>query len=79
MCMLYSQFNTRVLKVSKTEDHASTGRWRLSLKTATQPVQGGGGESLVSKEWEEEFDGVIAATGWIACLFLSLTDDRLHC
>ncbi|KAK3739145.1 hypothetical protein RRG08_045374 [Elysia crispata] len=60
------KFNTRVIKVSKTEDHDSTGRWRLKLKTCSpetatdQPQRG----TEDVDEWEEEFDAVIAATGF---------------
>lgn len=59
------KFNTRVLSVRKTEDHDSTGRWRLRMKTDNSQLQGDGGDGdYQEKEWEEEFDGVIAALGF---------------
>ncbi|RUS71080.1 hypothetical protein EGW08_021158, partial [Elysia chlorotica] len=66
------KLNTRVLAVSKTEDHASTGRWRLRLRRTddlesvthkVKPQDGTEGQSTL-EEWEEEFDGVIVATGF---------------
>ncbi|GFR77282.1 dimethylaniline monooxygenase [N-oxide-forming] [Elysia marginata] len=61
------KFSTRVLKVLRAEDHASTGRWRLTLKTCLpgeETDQLHAGRDSGQSEWEEEFDGVIAATGF---------------
>ncbi|GFO18168.1 dimethylaniline monooxygenase [n-oxide-forming] [Plakobranchus ocellatus] len=60
----YIQLNTRVLKVMRSEDHASSGKWRLTLSTRLQPEGGEGDSSGRDKVWEEEFDGVIVASGF---------------